>query len=74
MIEKAKAYARREGRSLSNLIETYLRSLTLERADSLELSPIAKLLYGAVQVEAAAELDYDAILADELTKEHLQND
>lgn len=45
IIEKAKKYASSKGRSLSDIIETYLKVITKEDEDEKsELSPIVKSL------------------------------
>ncbi len=49
VIEKAKSYAKHTGRSLSELIENYLDTLTEEKKDN-ELSPALKKIVGAVKV------------------------
>ena len=36
VIERAKKYAKREERSLSNLVENYLKALTYEKKDKKE--------------------------------------
>ncbi len=48
VIEKAKKYAKKKERSLSNLIENYLLALTNEEASTeKELTPITKSLKGS---------------------------
>lgn len=51
-IKKAKFYARETGRSLSELIEKYLESLTNEHYEQKQLSPKLKKLVGAVKLPA----------------------
>jgi formiminotetrahydrofolate cyclodeaminase len=50
VIERAKVYAKRTGRSLSDLIEKYLESLTGEEEDTKHLSPKLKKIMGAVKL------------------------
>jgi len=73
VIKQAKKYAKSQGRSLSNLIEEYLKSVSSDdqKVNELELSPITKSLYGAVKVEDS-NLDYKKILEDEILKKHLK--
>ena len=53
VIQKAKSYARQTGRSLSELIEKYLETLTDEHTDdNLEISPKLRKLVGAVKLPA----------------------
>jgi formiminotetrahydrofolate cyclodeaminase len=49
VIEKAKSYAKHTGRSLSELVENYLETLTEVKGDD-ELSPALKKIVGAVKV------------------------
>ncbi len=72
VIEEAKLYAKSQGRSLSNLIEEYLKSVSsnTEKKEELELSPITKSLFGAVKLEDS-KFDYKQILEDEILKKHL---
>lgn len=49
VIERAKSYAKETGRSLSELIENYLASLTNE-SSTTSLSPKLKNIVGAVKL------------------------
>ncbi len=49
VIEKAKSYAKETGRSLSELVENYLSTITEEKNPS-DLSPKLKKLLGSVQL------------------------
>jgi hypothetical protein len=51
VIEKAKLYAKHSGRSLSELIENYLETLTEENTDKT-LSPALKKIVGKVKLPA----------------------
>jgi len=46
-IKKAKAYAKDKGRSLSDIIENYLKVITKEQRASEEISPLVKSLQGS---------------------------
>ena len=50
VIERAKSYAKRTGRSLSDLIEKYLENITQEEKREKELSPRLKKIVGAVKL------------------------
>jgi formiminotetrahydrofolate cyclodeaminase len=50
VIEKAKSYAKRTGRSLSDLIEKYLESITSDEKNDNEISPKLKKIVGAVKL------------------------
>jgi hypothetical protein len=71
VIERAKKYAKSQGRSLSNLIEEYLKSVSGEPQEQTEiaLSPEIKSLYGSVKDK---NIDYKEVIADEILKKHLR--
>lgn len=50
VIKKAKSYAKHTGRSLSELIEKYLETLTEENRDKKKLSSKLKRIVGAVKL------------------------
>lgn len=58
VIERAKQYAQKTGRSLSDLVETYLESLVEsdKDPDSKELPPKLRRLLGSVKI--SADLDH----------------
>jgi predicted CopG family antitoxin len=62
VISKAKKYARKSGRSLSDLIENYLKKITSSDKDDLNISPKVRNLMGSFKVPD--DFDYKA----ELTK------
>jgi hypothetical protein len=49
IIERAKSYAKRTGRSLSEIIETYLTTITDESVDN-EMSPKLKKIVGIIKL------------------------
>lgn len=57
VIEKAKKYAQSSGRSLSDLIESYLESLTEpeQHTEAFNLPPKLKKLFGAAQIPVALD-------------------
>jgi len=55
IIKKAKYYAKQTGRSLSELIENYLETLTEESKSNEQVSPKLKKIAGAVKLP----LDFD---------------
>lgn len=73
VIEMAKAYAKSQQRSLSNLIEEYLKSITGKEKDvgEIELTPIVKSLMGSIKVPDPETFDEKQILEDELMKKYL---
>lgn len=68
VIKVAKTYARRKGRSLSDLIENYLKTLTAKTSNKEDLSPKVKKLMGTIKLPK--DFDYKKSLAEELTKKY----
>lgn len=50
VIEKAKFYAKKTGRSLSEIVENYLEKLTQENSEEDKPSPKLKKILGAVKL------------------------
>lgn len=50
VIQKAKQYAKNKGRSLSELIENYLKIILDENESHIELSPSIKKLKGSIKL------------------------
>lgn len=72
IIEKAKKYAKKRGRSLSDIVENYLKIITKEEQKSeIEISPITKSLRGSFK--ATGKYDYKRELSKELSKKYLSN-
>lgn len=70
VIEKAKKYAKDKERSLSNLIENYLKALTKEdSSNEIELTPIVKSLKGSFA--APKNFDYKKELTNRLSEKYL---
>lgn len=66
---KAKAYARSKGRSLSDLVEDYLKFLTSSRKEAdPELTPRVESLLGSIKVPK--DLDYKKELSKQLRKKY----
>ena len=69
IIEKAKIYAKGKGRSLSDLIENYLKIITKEdKNNDIELPPIVKSLKGSFK--APNNFDYKKELTKGLTEKY----
>jgi hypothetical protein len=67
---KAKVYAKKEGRSLSDLVENYLKLLTKNSAiEDSEFTPRVKALLGSVTFPK--DFDYKKELVDALVKKYL---
>jgi len=70
IIERAKAYAKDKGRSLSDLIENYLNAITREQQKSdIEITPIVKSLKGSFK--APDGFDYKKELVKGLSEKYL---
>lgn len=70
VIEKAKQYARKRERSLSDLIENYLKALTNEETNKEEdLTPIVKSLRGSFKLPE--NFDYKKELTNRLSEKYL---
>ncbi|MEN9685357.1 MAG: hypothetical protein RLZZ28_1143 [Bacteroidota bacterium] len=68
IIEKAKSYAKNTGRSLSELIENYLETVTSEKADE-KISPKLRKIVGAVKLPE--NFDEEKELRSYLEDKHL---
>jgi hypothetical protein len=68
IIERAKSYAKKTGRSLSELIESYLENITEENYNS-EFSPKLKDLIGSVKLPE--DFDEEKELRSATEKKHL---
>jgi replicative DNA helicase len=70
IIEKAKKYASSKGRSLSDIIENYLKIITKEeQAQEVELTPIVKSLKGTFK--EPRNFDYKTELSKRLAEKYL---
>ncbi len=72
VIEKAKDYASSQKRSLSRIIESYLRSLVnknnLQESDDMEISPFVKSMATGVKIPAG--FDYKEEYGEYLAKKY----
>ncbi len=71
IIQKAKDYAKQKNRSLSNIIENYLKSLTKDevKKETVKVSPIVKSLRGSFKLPK--DFDYKEELIKAIEKKHL---
>ena len=70
VIEKAKKYAKNKERSLSDLIENYLKSLTNSEEKTVEnISPQLKSMKGAFKIPK--DFDYKKELGNRLSEKYL---
>lgn len=70
VIEKAKSYAKEKGRSLSDIIENYLKTITNDQKSKEEISPLIKSLQGSFK--APKSFNYKKELSKELSDKHLK--
>jgi hypothetical protein len=70
VIEKAKNYARKKERSLSDLVENYLKALISDAANKdVELSPTVQFLKGSFKLPE--NFDYKKELTERLSEKYL---
>lgn len=69
VIVQAKAFAQSQGRSLSDLVENYLKSV-IDQKQLEEVSPTVKSLAGSFKV--AGDFDYKEELANALADKYLK--
>jgi len=73
VIERAKRYARSERRSLSDIVENYLKMITRENVEpGLEMTPIVKSLRGSLKFKG--EIDYKQDLLKGLSEKYMENE
>ena len=69
VIEKAKIYAKKTDRSLSEIIENYLNEITDESLPTTPVSPQLKKLVGSVKLPK--NFNEDKVIREFLEKKHL---
>ena len=70
IIKRAKKYAKEKNRSLSDIIENYLKSLTaMESKETKKLNPVVESLKGAFKMPK--DFDYKKALIDRLKDKYL---
>lgn len=68
IIEQAKDYAKGKGRSLSELIENYLKVVIDDKGQKLKLSSSIKKLKGSIKLPA--DFDYKSELSKSIIQKH----
>jgi hypothetical protein len=68
VIHTAKRYANASGKSLSSLVENYLKTLSTKQAHKIEIAPSVQKLMGVIQL--ADDFDYKKELGNAITKRH----
>ncbi|MCH8535016.1 MAG: DUF6364 family protein [Flavobacteriaceae bacterium] len=71
IIQRAKEYAKGKNRSLSDIVENYLKTLTKEEKNKEvnKLNPVVKSLKGSFKMPK--NMDYDKELRNRLEKKYL---
>jgi hypothetical protein len=68
VINSAKKYARKSGKSLSDIVENYLKSITSSEEKALELSPKVARLMGVIKLPE--DFDYKKEMGKALLKKY----
>lgn len=68
VIDSAKKYARSKGKSLSDIVENYLKSITVQENKGEQLSPRVTELMGSVKLPK--DFDYKNELGNALNKKY----
>ncbi|WP_295792851.1 DUF6364 family protein [Mucilaginibacter sp.] len=68
VIDSAKKYARRKGKSLSGIVENYLKSISIQDESKSVLSPKVAKLMGSVKLPE--DFDYKKELGSALLKKY----
>lgn len=68
VIDSAKAYARKKGESLSNIVENYLKSITAQADKEIIISEKVSRMMGVIKLPG--DYDYKTELGKAITKEH----
>ena len=71
VIQKAKKYAKQKKRSLSDIIENYLKAITEDIVnEEIEMTPLVKSLKGSFK--APIDFDYKEELTNALSEKYLK--
>ena len=68
VISSAKKYAQKKGKSLSNLVENYLKSISSKEPDLNAISPKVSKLMGVIKLPA--DFDFKSELGNSLSKKY----
>jgi len=70
VILSAKDYAQKSGKSLSSVVENYLKSLSEKQFNADEISPRVRKMMGVIKLPE--NFDYKKELGNALTKKYLK--
>ncbi len=68
VISSAKKYAQKKGKSLSHLVENYLKSISVNDSSNLAISPRVSKLRGIIKLPN--NFDYKSELSNALSKKY----
>lgn len=68
VVSSAKKYAQKNGKSLSSLVENYLKYISSKEPDLNSLSPMVNKLMGVIK--HPENFNYKTALSDSLAKKH----
>jgi len=68
VIRQSKLYAASQNRSLSDLIESYLRTIAVPGGTKIKITDKVKSLSGSFKVPA--DFDYKKVLEEEIIRKH----
>ena len=68
VIDSAKKYAQKKGKSLSHIVENYLKSITIKENNPQEISPKVLKLMGIIKLPK--DFDYKAELSKAVSKKY----
>jgi hypothetical protein len=68
VIKTAKKYAQKKGRSLSGLVENYLKTLATEGSLTSEMTPRIRRLRGSIKLPT--NFDYKKAVEENISRKH----
>jgi len=68
VIQRAKNYAQKQNTSLSKMIESYLNSVTKQKSENIEITPLVDSLSGII--ELPENYDYRKEYSDHISEKY----
>ncbi|HZX59917.1 MAG TPA: DUF6364 family protein [Mucilaginibacter sp.] len=69
VIDSAKKYARQKGKSLSDIVENYLKSISVQEITAEDISPRVARLKGVIKLPK--DFDYKKEIGNALVKKYM---
>ena len=69
VIEKAEIYAKHSKKTVSQLVEEYLLTISLRNNNDTQLGPITSQLAGIIKLDV--NIDHKELLTDALSEKHI---